>query len=234
MIDNMLNKQCIICNQTFFKAPTKSKTEWDKMKFCSRKCYWTSPHKKISTVDKVCPECNQTFSRKPKESVKQWDKKKFCSFHCNGKATLRGHKVWNKGIKLSSEQAYRCGNAMRGKKHRLETLIIMKERALRKEKHPLWIKDRNELKRSGQSNKDRRSSAYVLWRKDVLERDKWKCRIIDGNCEGKIEVHHILSYTEYPKLRYEINNGITLCKKHHPREKKIAINLIPYFKKIIS
>lgn len=210
MIDNMLNKQCIICNKTFFKAPTKSKTEWNKMKFCSKKCYWTSPHKKISTVDKTCPECNQTFSRKPKESIKQWGKKKFCSFHCNGKATLRGHKVWNKGKEWPEETKKRLRTARLGKKHKTETRLKMSFAHSGAKNHN-YIDGRT--RNSGKHYNDLR---WKLWREIIFARDNWICQ----NCfkqGGKLEPHHIKGWAKFPNLRYEIENGTTLCRNCHKK-----------------
>lgn len=40
--------------------------------------------------------------------------------------------------------------------------------------------------------------------------------------KGKLEAHHIKSWKNYPKLRYRISNGKTLCYKcHHKRGYKI-------------
>ena len=35
------------------------------------------------------------------------------------------------------------------------------------------------------------------------------------------------------KLRYEINNGITLCHAHHPRGRAKGKQLTPYFQELV-
>jgi hypothetical protein len=105
---------------------------------------------------------------------------------------------------------------------------------IRGKNHYNWIDDRTQLKRFNDIAKDRRSSAYGNWRHQVKTRDNFKCKILNADCKGRIEVHHILSYTKHSELRYEINNGITLCKFHHPRKKTEEERLSPYFKELIS
>lgn len=60
---------------------------------------------------------------------------------------------------------------------------------------------------------------YRLWREGVFKRDDWtcqSCKIKSGNGKAVfLHPHHIKSYTHYPKLRYEISNGLTLCKDCH-------------------
>lgn len=60
---------------------------------------------------------------------------------------------------------------------------------------------------------------YKQWRISILERDVWTCQ----NCfvQGvPFEVHHIKSWAEYPELRYEKTNGVTLCVPCHNLTKK--------------
>ena len=68
----------------------------------------------------------------------------------------------------------------------------------------------------------------------VWLRDNFKCKIADQNCKGRIEAHHILGWTAYPELRYQLNNGITLCHAHHPRKRAEEKRLIPTFNELLG
>ncbi len=60
----------------------------------------------------------------------------------------------------------------------------------------------------------RNSPGYNEWRIRVYERDKYKCQNC-GQVGGELNAHHIKSFKKYPKLRLDIDNGITLCIKCH-------------------
>lgn len=74
---------------------------------------------------------------------------------------------------------------------------------------------------------------YKEWRSEIFKRDNWKCRISDENCNGKIQAHHILPWAKFPELRYQLNNGITLCRFHHPRKREEEMKLSPYFQELV-
>lgn len=59
----------------------------------------------------------------------------------------------------------------------------------------------------------RDTSEYDEWRKNVYKRDGWKCCIC--NSKNKINAHHIYYAKFYPKKRFDVSNGITLCEHHH-------------------
>lgn len=67
--------------------------------------------------------------------------------------------------------------------------------------------------------RERNSVEFKEWSAAVLKRDKYTCQYC-GEVGGKLHAHHVLSFAQYPTLRYYIENGITLCKachnKHHP------------------
>lgn len=56
---------------------------------------------------------------------------------------------------------------------------------------------------------------YVKWRKAVYKRDGYKCKWPKCKARTRLNAHHIRRWADCPSLRFEINNGITLCKKHH-------------------
>ena len=60
----------------------------------------------------------------------------------------------------------------------------------------------------------RKSREYNQWRKKIFERDNYICQKckIRGGC---LQAHHIYDFSDYPKLRLVISNGITFCKKCH-------------------
>lgn len=115
-----------------------------------------------------------------------------------------------------------------------EKFKIIRSLAWMGSKNPNYIKDRTQLKRFDDTTKDRRSSAYGNWRKEIWKRDGFKCKINNKDCNDRIEAHHILGFTKYPELRYDINNGITLCHFHHPRVREEEKRLIPTFQELVS
>lgn len=52
---------------------------------------------------------------------------------------------------------------------------------------------------------------YRVWRKAVIERDKRLCRRCHAT--SNLHVHHIYRFNDKPHLRWDVGNGITLCKK---------------------
>ena len=61
---------------------------------------------------------------------------------------------------------------------------------------------------------------YLAWRAAVLERDGYVCQQCGRQCkkyEHGLAAHHVKPYAEFPELRYEISNGLTLCRQCHMR-----------------
>lgn len=59
----------------------------------------------------------------------------------------------------------------------------------------------------------RNIEGYKEWRKAVMSRDNYKCRL----CSSKKNIcaHHLYSYRDHPNLRLMVKNGLTLCKSCH-------------------
>lgn len=125
-----------------------------------------------------------------------------------------GKVPWNKGLKgfMSGENHHWFGQKKYG------------------EKNPKWKGGVEFWKKDDRRN----DSGYQGWTISVRERDGYKCRIDNKSCGGRLEVHHILSWREFPELRYKINNGITLCHAHHPRKRAEEKRLSPYFQDLVS
>lgn len=57
----------------------------------------------------------------------------------------------------------------------------------------------------------------VHWRNDIYKRDNYTCQCCGDNSGGNLEAHHLYNWSENKKLRYDINNGITLCETCHKK-----------------
>ena len=194
---------------------------------------------------KTCKHCNKEFEKRNKRT-------QYCSRVCGYASKERSEKI----RKTASREpinlnCLNCGNDFKVRpcmsKKRLYcslTCVYKSEeyRAKRAEigrkicsgkmgkNHPAYIKDRSLIKISDRHSAD---ALYYEWRNKVYLRDNWKCKIGNQDCDGRIEAHHILPWRDYPELRYNENNGITLCHSHHPRKYEDEKRLTPYFQELV-
>lgn len=61
--------------------------------------------------------------------------------------------------------------------------------------------------------KIRNCPEYRIWKKGVLKRDKYTCQLCGS--DKSLHTHHINKFADYPDLRFDVDNGITLCKHCH-------------------
>ncbi len=150
----------------------------------------------------------------------------------------KGHPAWNKGLPKEMQPRF-------GKKHLEETKIKIRNTEsgkrlsdeTKKKIGNSYIKTENRLRQITNLGRSRKGSLnhlwkggisrayktgyysieYRNWRRKVFERDNFECQ----NCSQKrgkyITAHHIKSWAKYPKLRYNISNGVTLCEICHSR-----------------
>lgn len=63
------------------------------------------------------------------------------------------------------------------------------------------------------------------WRSLVFKRDNYRC-LGCGERGCELNADHIYPFSKYIRLRFDINNGQTLCKKCHIQKSKLDRNLI--------
>jgi len=66
------------------------------------------------------------------------------------------------------------------------------------------------------NEKVRKSIEYKKWREAVFKRDSYRCTFCNKS-GNKVFLHadHIKPFALFPKLRFKISNGRTLCKDCH-------------------
>ena len=79
-------------------------------------------------------------------------------------------------------------------------------------KHPTYKHDMSEEQRQ-KYRSQRKDNQSVLWKSAVKKRDGHVCRVC-GSDKG-IVAHHIESFSKNEDLRFDINNGATLCTACH-------------------
>ena len=83
--------------------------------------------------------------------------------------------------------------------------------------NPAW---RGGIARLTQRGRDR--AVYKRWREDVLKRDNYRC-VWCGTTE-RLESDHIKRWVDYPGLRFNVDNGRTLCHSCHMITRKKDFN----------
>lgn len=61
------------------------------------------------------------------------------------------------------------------------------------------------------------SAEYKRWRYDVFARDGFACQQCGDGRGGNLVAHHVKPFAIYPDLRFDVSNGLTLCKACHEK-----------------
>ncbi len=172
----------------------------------------------MRTPNAKCEICQKPLYRRPSETSKH-----FCcrgcrsalykrerNYNANGLLVGRG---WNKGMSKANGDNLSYGQPRSG-----ITKQLISERLSGREfseEHKKAIsKARIALfDRIGRVAFQDRGWKFARWKKEVYKRDKYACQVCGSS--GEIRAHHILSWKDYPELRFELENGITLCGDCH-------------------
>jgi len=160
------------------------------------------------------------------KSVKEFAKVKYCSKKCANEALTNKRPRCKTG---KIDKCVVCGNKFyRHKYNKNKKYCSIKCKSIdmigRKSSEFTRTKsskshkgDKSYLWKGGLTEKNksiRNSIEYRLWREAVFARDNWTCQRyrIKG---GKLAPHHIQNFSQYPELRFAIDNGITLSDTAH-------------------
>jgi len=148
-----------------------------------------------------CIVCNEKFF------YCSGNKGNCCSLSCN---TKYRNSIY--GISKETAKKISISNTGKPKKVPPETQKRLSE--FRRQK---FLGDKNPAWKGGITSKNGKiynSPEYKDWRKYIFERDDYTCALCKSRGK-KIEAHHIKEFSTYEKLRFDVNNGITLCLKCH-------------------
>lgn len=170
---------------------------------------------------KNCRECSNAFIKPVNRSTREWAKTQYCSKSCANRANSRSNQralsstPWNKGLKMGEspfnsqrlKQCLECGLDFKVKQYRFETAKFCSRICKHKSQ---------DTGKTQENYRIRRSVQYIQWRRQVFIRDNYTCQ----HCQqrgGALQADHIKQFAYYPELRFEVNNGRTLCVECHKK-----------------
>uniref|UniRef100_A0A6M3ISG4 Putative homing endonuclease n=1 Tax=viral metagenome TaxID=1070528 RepID=A0A6M3ISG4_9ZZZZ len=157
--------------------------------------------KRVEKVIIICWFCKKDFKVHPyRQSTAR-----FCNFSCHGK-----YRVAQRPDRFFRDK-HGENHPMWGKKLTLEwrRKISLNHANVSGINSPTWKGGLTPI-----NEKIRKSLEYEEWRKVVFERDNYTCQHC-GEIGGYLQADHIKPFALFSKLRLDISNGQTLCKKCH-------------------
>jgi len=159
-----------------------------------------------------CDQCGKEY-KFPPSRIKL---SRFCSRECSMKGQGRkGFNLDKKEIRICEI----CGKEFSCyKSNKAKRLCSMTCRAVDRNKRykypegkdsPFWQGGLTPI-----AKKNRRGKNYFKWRQAVLLRDGFKC-VVCGFMGEHLNTHHIKGLKDFPELKCEVSNGVTLCESCH-------------------
>lgn len=61
----------------------------------------------------------------------------------------------------------------------------------------------------------RKVPGYKQWAKDVKKKDNYSCVVCGDSSSGNLVSHHLDAWLSFPEKRFDLDNGVCLCKDCH-------------------
>jgi hypothetical protein len=126
-----------------------------------------------------------------------------CSCECGNAVTISADSLRKALIGGKGKGARSCGCFNRESASQRMT----------RELNPNWRSDWTDQQRK-ENTAPRRTKGYIKWCRSVYRKDNFTCGAC-GRRGGVLHAHHLEGWGTNKTVRYEISNGITLCKKCH-------------------
>lgn len=192
--------------------------------------YWKNKKHSVSTRKKMSDSHKGKNTWSLGSTHSSSTKKKMSDSHL-------GKIPWNKGKKvlLSKKARSAMSKAWKGKKRSPFSVEHRRKISQRQKGNIASIESRRKMSESHKGAKSnfwkggissinvqiRGSLEYKLWREAVFKRDNWTCvwcevKFIKGET-GRVMLNadHIRPFALFPELRFDVNNGRTLCVPCH-------------------
>lgn len=215
---------CLYCKKEYSKRKNEKPSAYKNRKYCSNNCKmksladgWRNKNKYLREYKKEIRKC--FYCGKEKLVPPSLSKRPFCDRKCMAKwmsekqkgqnsSHWQGGKIKRNCIICNKEFEFDKGDLKRRNSRIFCSISCKAKYHSIGEKNPNW--------KGGitpENKKIRYSIEFKNWKLSVLKRDNYICQ----NC-GEIEelnCHHIKLFSKYIEDRFNINNGITLCRKCH-------------------
>jgi len=171
-----------------------SNSDYRKKNFTSKGKHW----KLVNKIKKKCYYCGKRFEIYP--SKEKFNQGKFCSVFCRAQSPELKRQI---SELLKGKPSY-----WKGKKHSMESRVKI-SKAIRGKKHWNW--------KGGiesQYKRIRKGVDFKIWREKVFKQDNYVCWICEEKGK-KLHPHHLKKFSNYPKLRFDVKNGLSLCEFCH-------------------
>lgn len=169
-----------------FKGRTFSSATIEKMKAAAR----ARPKRGRTLIEKTCARCSKLYFVAPYRASSS----KFCSRKCT-KIDKRCEACNAPILKRPGRRRF-CS-----RKCSCKALI-----------GPLHPSFKHGKSRSN-PRAGRRAAKLRAWSRLVMERDGFRCQTCGSN--RRLHAHHLKAFADFPRLRYVVENGKTLCEDCH-------------------
>lgn len=198
------DRQCAKCTQTFI-------VRWDAspQRFCSRICAKEETYKKVSAKQRgrVSPLIGRSRPAIVIEKIRRANLGRKVSLSSRVKMRLAklGRPSPKRGIPLSPETKAKLSLSLKGRHSPMKG----RPSSYRGSRHHNWKGGITPI-----NERIRHSIPYKEWRTAVFARDDYTCQLCKDH-GGTLHADHIKPFAYFPYLRFDVNNGRTLCVSCH-------------------